>query len=249
MGYFLAGLRLFIYIWVFAIFILIGAVVHILLFFSKSQRFKWISFFTRWWAKTTCWVLNFQFKIVGEKKPEPGSLIVSNHIGTPDIFILGCCFKGFFVSKAEISDWPFFNLLAWLGMTIFADRKHKRQVRSIIQKIETRLNADCSVILFPEAQATDGTEIVPFKSAVFESVVQAGRTVVPVALQYHDGNQPTIAYYGDSFFKHMITLLKNPRLQATVFVLPEITAGLSRHQLAKISYESVRNRYLNSEED
>ena len=249
MGYFLAGLRLFIYIWVFAIFFLIGAVVHILLFFSKSQRFKWISFFTRWWAKTTCWVLNFQFKIVGEKKPEPGSLIVSNHIGTPDIFILGGCFKGFFVSKAEISDWPFFNLLAWLGMTIFADRKHKRQVRSIIQKIETRLNADCSVILFPEAQATDGTDIVPFKSAVFESVVQAGRTVVPVALQYHDGNHPTIAYYGDSFFKHMITLLKNPRLQATVFVLPEITAGLSRHQLAKISYESVRNRYLNREED
>ena len=194
MGYLLAGFRLFIYIGVFIIFSLIGLMVHTLFFVSKPQRFKWISFFTRWWAKTTCWVLNFQFKIVGEKIFKPGSLIVSNHIGTPDIFILGACFKGFFVSKAEISDWPFFNLLAWLGMTIFADRKHKRQVRSIIQKIETRLNADCSVILFPEAQATDGADIVPFKSAVFESVVQAGRTVVPVALQYHDGNQPTIAY-------------------------------------------------------
>jgi 1-acyl-sn-glycerol-3-phosphate acyltransferase len=247
MGYLLAGFRLFIYIWVFAIFVLIGVMVHILFFASKPQRFKWISFFTRWWAKTTCWVLNFQFEIVGEKNPQPGSLIVSNHIGTPDIFILGACFKGFFVSKAEISDWPFFNLLAWLGMTIFADRKHKRQVRSIIQKIETRLNSDCSVILFPEAQATEGTDIVPFKSAVFESVVQASRPVVPVALQYHDGNHPTIAYYGDSFFKHMITLLKNPRLQATVFVLPEIAAGPSRHQLAKASYESVRSRYLNRE--
>ena len=69
-------------------------------------------------GQTPCWVLNFQFEIVGEKNPQPGSLIVSNHIGTPDIFILGACFKGFFVSKAEISDWPFFNLLAWLGMTI-----------------------------------------------------------------------------------------------------------------------------------
>jgi 1-acyl-sn-glycerol-3-phosphate acyltransferase len=248
MGYLLAGFRLFIYIWVFAIFFLIGMLVHILFFFSKPQRFKWISFFTRWWAKTTCWVLNFQFKIVGEKNTKPGSLIVSNHIGTPDIFILGACFKGFFVSKAEISDWPFFNLLAWLGMTIFADRKHKRQVRSIIQKIETRLNANCSVILFPEAQATDGVDIVPFKSAVFESAVQTCRPVVPVALQYHDGNHPTIAYYGDSFFKHMITLLKNPRLQATVFVLPEIAAGPNRHQLADASYASVRSRYLNREE-
>ena len=248
MGYLLAGFRLFIYIWVFIIFSLIGLMVHTLFFVSKPQRFKWISFFTRWWAKTTCWILSFQFKIVGEKKIKPGSLIVSNHIGTPDIFILGACFKGFFVSKAEISDWPFFNLLAWLGMTIFADRKHKRQVRSIIQKIETRLNADCSVILFPEAQATYGDYIVPFKSAVFESVVQAGRSVVPVALQYHDGNKPTIAYYGDSFFKHLITLLKNPRLQATVFILPEIAAGPNRHKLAESSYESVRNRYLKREE-
>jgi 1-acyl-sn-glycerol-3-phosphate acyltransferase len=249
MGYLLVGIRLVTYIGVFTVFFLIGVTVHILFFASKPQRFKWISFFTRWWAKTTCWVLNFQFKIVGGKLPKSGSLIVANHVGTPDIFILGACFKGFFVSKAEISDWPFFNLLAWLGMTIFADRKHKRQVRSIIQKIETRLNANCSVILFPEAQATDGADIVPFKSAVFESVVQAGRPVVPVALQYHDGNQPTIAYYGDSFFKHMITLLKNPRLQATVFVLPEIAAGPNRHQLADASYASVRSRYLNREED
>jgi len=248
MGYLLAGFRLFTYIGVFIIFLLIGVTVHVLFFASKPQRYKWISFFTRWWAKTTCWTLNFKFKIVGNKLPEPGSLIVANHVGTPDIFILGACFQGFFVSKAEISDWPFFNLLAWLGMTIFADRKHKRQVRSIIENVETRLQANCSVILFPEAQATDGTDIVPFKSAVFESAVHASRPVIPVALQYHDGNQPTIAYYGDSFFKHMVTLLKNPRLQATVFVLPEIPAGPDRHELAKASYESVRNRYLNREE-
>ena len=249
MSCFLVVIRLVTYIGVFLIYSLIGVMVHILFFVSKSQRFKWISFFTHWWAKTTCWVLNFQFKIIGEKIYKPGSLIVSNHIGTPDIFILGACFKGFFVSKVEISDWPFFNLLAWLGMTIFTDRKNKWKVRSIIQKIETRLNADCSVILFPESQATDGVDIFPFKSTMFESVVQAGRPVVPVALQYHDGNQPTIAYYGDSFFKHMITLLKNPRLKATVFILPEISAGPSRHQLAKASYESVRRRYLNREEE
>ena len=244
MGYILAGFRLFTYIWVFTIFFFIGVIVHIFFFVSKPQQFKWISFFTRWWAKTTCWVLNFKFKIVGERNLKTGSLIVCNHIGTPDIFILGACFKGFFVSKAEISDWPFFNLLAWLGMTIFANRKHKRQVRSIIENIETRLNSDCSVILFPEAQATDGTDIVPFKSAVFESVVRAKRSVVPVVLKYHDGNRPTIAYYGDSFFKHMIMLLKNPRLKATVFILSEIGPGPDRQQLAKISYTAVRECYL-----
>lgn len=242
MGYFLAILRLLIYISVFVVFSLIGITVHSIFFLSKSKRFKWISFFSRWWAKTTCWVLNFQFKVVGEINPKPGSLIVANHIGSPDIFILGSCFKGFFVSKAEVSDWPFFNLLAWLGMTIFADRKHKRQVKSLIEKIETRLKSNCSVILFPEAWPTDGTDVAPFKSAVFESAVRANRPVVPVAVKYHDGNQPTIAYYGKSFFKHMATLLKTPRLKATVFVLPEIGPGPGRGQLAKASYREVRSR-------
>jgi 1-acyl-sn-glycerol-3-phosphate acyltransferase len=244
MGYLLALSRLLIYVGVFIVFFLIGVAVHILFFVSKPQKLNWILFFTRWWAKTTCWVLNFQIEVVGNEVPKPGTLIVANHVGTPDIFILGACFKGFFVSKAEISDWPFFNLLAWLGMTIFANRKHKRQVRSIIENIETRLNSDCSVILFPEAQATDGTDIVPFKSAVFESVVRAKRSVVPVVLKYHDGNRPTIAYYGDSFFKHMIMLLKNPRLKATVFILSEIGPGPDRQQLAKISYTAVRECYL-----
>ena len=244
MGYLLVIMRLLTYIVVFIISFLIGVAVHLLFVFSEHQRKKWILFFTRWWAKTTCWVLNFDFNIVGGELPKPGTLIVANHVGSPDIFILGACFEGFFVSKAEISDWPFFNLLAWLGMTIFADRKHKRQVRSIIEKIEARLKSNCSVILFPEAQATEGADVVPFKSAVFESVVRARRPVVPVTVQYHDGNRPTIAYYGDSFFKHMVTLLKTPRLQATVHVLPEIEPGPDRYELAKSSYESVRQRYL-----
>ncbi|MEK9628119.1 MAG: lysophospholipid acyltransferase family protein [Nitrospinota bacterium] len=244
MGYLLAIIRFFTYVGVFIVFFLIGVTVHLIFFLSERQRKGWILLFTHWWAKTTCWVLNFDFKIEGGDLPQPGTLIVANHVGSPDIFVLGACFKGFFVSKAEISDWPFFNLLAWLGMTIFADRKHKRQVRSLIEKIESRLKSNCSVILFPEAQATDGADVVPFKSAVFESVVRAKRSVVPVAVQYHDGNRPTIAYYGDSFFKHMVTLLKNPRLQITVHVLPEISPGPDRHQLAKSSYELVRNRYL-----
>ena len=171
-------------------------------------------------------------------------MIDATHVGSQDIIIIGACFEAFYFSIAVRSNCPFLNLLAWLGLTIFAHRKQKRQVRSIIEKIETRLNSNCSVILFPEAQATKGIDVAPFKSAVFESVVRANRAVVPVALQYHDGKRPSIAYYGDSFFKHMVTLLKNPRLQATIYVLPEIATGSDRYQLAKASYLGIRKCYL-----
>ena len=241
MGYCLAVIRVGAYIVVFVVFVAIGAFGHILFFMSPLWLSKWITYFTQWWARVTCMVLNIQIHIEGDLHAKPGSLIVANHVGSPDIFILGACFKGFFVSKAEIADWPLFNWLARLGMTIFADRSKRHQVKAIIREIEERLNADHSVILFPEAQATDGADVVPFKSAVFESAVLAGKQGVPVAIHYHDGHQPTIAFYGESFLSHIVTLLKTVRLKATVSVLPEIPADLERYILAEKSYLAIRD--------
>ena len=246
MGYCLAVIRVGAYIVVFVVFVAIGAFGHILFFMSPLWLSKWITYFTQWWARVTCMVLNIQIHIEGDLHAKPGSLIVANHVGSPDIFILGACFKGFFVSKAEIADWPLFNWLARLGMTIFADRSKRHQVKAIIKDIGERLNADHSVILFPEAQATDGTDVVPFKSAVFESAVLTKRPVLPVVIRYHDGHKPTIAHYGDSFIRHLFTLLKAPRLKATVMILPEISAELNRQALAEKSYRAIRVKVVDT---
>jgi len=114
-------------------------------------------------------------------------------------------------------------------------------VKSLIHAIAKRLHGGHNVILFPEAQATDGSDVVPFKSAIFEAAVLANRPVVPVSIHYHDGNQPTLAFYGDSFLSHIMTLLKTPRLQATVTIFPEIPASLGRQALADKSCRVVRD--------
>ena len=244
MGHCLAVIRIGAYIGVFVVFVVIGVCGHVLLFTSRARLLKWIAFFEQWWARVTCLIFNIQIHIEGDANVKSGSLIVANHVGSPDIFILGACFKGFFVSKAEIADWPLFNWLARLGRTIFADRSKRHQVKAVIREIEERLDDDHSVILFPEAQATDGTDVVLFKSAVFEAAVLANRPVIPVSIRYHDGNRPTIAHYGNSFFAHIIRLLKNPRLQATVMVLQKIPAGPNRQTLATQSYRVIRDKVI-----
>ncbi len=244
MGYFIAVIRVGMYVLVFGVFVVIGVCGHVLFFMSPSWLLKWIAFFAQLWARVTCRVLNIQVQIEGDASIKPGSLIVANHVGSPDIFVLGATFKGFFVSKAEIADWPLFSWLARLGKTVFADRSKRQQVKVLIGEIQQRLNRDQCVILFPEAQATDGTDVVPFKSAVFESAVLASRPVVPVEIRYHDENQPTIAYYGDSFASHIMTILKAPRLLATVTVLPEISAGEDRQTLAAKSYKAIHDKHM-----
>jgi 1-acyl-sn-glycerol-3-phosphate acyltransferase len=246
MGYCFAVIRIGMYALVFGVFLVIGACGHVLFFMSPQRLLQWIAFFAQVWARVTCLVLNIQVRVVGDASIKPGSLIVANHVGSPDIFVLGATFKGFFVSKAEIADWPLFSWLARLGKTIFADRSKRHQVKALIAEIEQRLNSDHSVILFPEAQATDGTDVVPFKSAVFESAVLASRPVVPVEIRYHDEHQPTIAYYGDSFVSHIMTLLKVPRLLATVTVLPEISVGEDRQTLAEKSYKAIHDKHMSN---
>jgi 1-acyl-sn-glycerol-3-phosphate acyltransferase len=246
MGYFFAVIRIGIYALVFGVFVVIGACGHVLFFMSPPRLLKWIAFFAQVWARVTCLVLNIQVQIEGNASIKPGSLIVANHVGSPDIFVLGATFKGFFVSKAEISDWPLFNWLARLGKTVFANRSKRHQVKTLIGEIKQRLNSDQCVILFPEAQATDGTDVVPFKSAIFESAVLASRPVVPVEIRYHDDHQPTIAYYGDSFISHIVTLLKAPRLLATVTVLPEISVGDDRQTLSAKSYKAIHDKHMSN---
>ena len=113
MGYVLAIIRLLAYMIIFIIFVLIGLTVRILFFLSESKRFKWISFFTRYWAKTTCWILNFRFEVHGEISHSAGSLIVANHVGTPDVFILGAFTKGFSFQRQKFQIGPF--LIFWHG--------------------------------------------------------------------------------------------------------------------------------------
>jgi len=225
-------------------FALIGVALKLANFISQKRRHDLLANFTRHWARCSCFIFNINIRVVGDFKISPGSLIVANHIGTPDIFVLGACFPGFFVSKAEIAEWPLFSFLARLGDPILADRNKRHQVKEIIAQMRGRLEEGCSVILFPEGRATDGSEMLDFKPSTFEAAVRAGCDVVPITIIYHDGNQPPIACWNDvTFFQHILRLLKNPRLDVTVFVHEPIKGETDRRVLAETSWKIIRETH------
>ena len=245
MGYLLAVIRTIGLIFIYIVFGLIGLSLFLIFFTSREAHYRSIVFFTQLWAQSSCLLLNIRIKRIGKSRVYPGSLIVANHVGTPDIFVMGSCFPAFFVSKAEIGSWPFMSWLARLGATIFVDRKRRQQVRSTISQILYRLKAGFSVILFPEGQATDGTNVLPFKSSHFEAAIGTGRPVVPVVIHYHDEHSPSIAcWYNINFLTHIIRLLKNPRLDVTVEVLSFLQPKPDRRILAKKCHDMIREKYL-----
>jgi len=247
MEYLLAITRIILLIPIYLFFGLLGLGLLFIYFFSKANYYRTVIFFLQLWAQCSCLFFNIKVKVSHGPKVVPGSLIIANHVGVPDIFVMGACFPSFFVAKSEIKRWPGMGWLTQLGATIFVDRNRKQQVRSTVNQIQYRLKAKCSVILFPEAQATDGKSILPFKSSHFESAVQLEKPIVPVVIRYHDNKKPSIAcWYNINFLTHLVRLLKQKQLDVTIQILPSLEGEVDRKILAKKCYDVMQSSYLAS---
>jgi len=239
-----ASFRIFLVVSVYPLIALAGLVIHYASFLSERRRYQHIANFIQLWAKFNCWIFNLKIHIIGKRKRDAPMLIVSNHVGSPDIFVLGSCFPAFYVSKAEIAQWPGIRYLAILGEAILADRKKRHQVKEVVDQVKARLDAGFSVILCPEATATDGRDVIPFKSSAFEAAVLANKAVQPVMIRYHDGQIPSIACWNnDTFIDHIFRLLQNPALEVTVELLDPLE-DKDRRTLAEKSWNIIRQKYL-----
>ena len=86
-------------------------------------------------------------------------LLVSNHLGYLDIFVLASLAPAVFVAKREIRSWPVIGWLTQMGGTLFVDRDRRVQVGQVNVEIQAALNRGALVVLFPEGgqfQRPDG---------------------------------------------------------------------------------------------
>jgi 1-acyl-sn-glycerol-3-phosphate acyltransferase len=224
-------------------FTLIG--IALKLFFSKNtqKHNQYVTKFTQRWARCVCKFLNIEITLTNKIPSFNNALIVANHVGSPDIFVLGSCFQTYFISKEDVKHWPLIGFLAELGQTIFVNREKKQQVRKTILSIKNQLVAGFSVLLFPEARVTKGVDVFPFKSAHFEAAVLSNRPVLPVMIHYENSENQKIAQWGNqTFIFHLIALLKNKKLKASVTVFDPIMHS-ERKKLSNQSHTLIQNSY------
>ena len=68
-------------------------------------------------------------------------LLVSNHLGYLDIFVLASLAPVVFVSKSEIKFWPVVGWLTQMGGTLFVDRERRVQVGQVNDEIQAALKS------------------------------------------------------------------------------------------------------------
>ncbi|HAY36537.1 MAG: 1-acyl-sn-glycerol-3-phosphate acyltransferase [Bacteroidetes Order II. Incertae sedis bacterium] len=128
-----------------------------------------------------CRSLRITTEVVGHYSSEKPSLIVPNHIGTLDPWILAGRFNTAFVAKSELGGWPVFGWVCKAVGIIFAHRKNVMRTNQTVDEIRARMRSGVAVLIFPEGTTSDGKELLPFKTGGFESVANMDDGfVVPV---------------------------------------------------------------------
>lgn len=136
-----------------------------------------------------------------EGRPAPGAngralLLLANHTSWLDILVLAGASRAAFVAKGELAGHSFLKWLCEQNDTLFIARERKGAIGEQVSRLTALLDLR-RVAIFPEGTTSDGTQVLPFKSALLSAVEGAGGdvTVQPVALDFEDA--PEIAWFGD----------------------------------------------------
>ncbi|APR35203.1 lysophospholipid acyltransferase family protein [Paraburkholderia sp. SOS3] len=174
---------------------------------------------------------------------DEGALVVSNHISWIDIYVINAWRPTRFVSKAEVRKWPVVGWLAFKLDTVFLQREKRSDAKRIMHELADHLIAGHAICVFPEGTTTDGRELLPFHSNLFQAAVSASRPVQPICIYYEDahGNQSTAPAYIDdmSLGESMHALLCGAPLTAHVYVCDALAPGAERRVLAAEAQAAV----------
>jgi 1-acyl-sn-glycerol-3-phosphate acyltransferase len=183
-----------------------------------------------------CRLIGLRVRVIGAPAHRTADgrpiVYVSNHSSWLDVLVLGGRLNACFISKEEISRWPLVGVVAKLGRTVYVRRQRSSTGRER-DDMRARLAGGDSLILFPEGTTSDGSRVLPFRSA-FLSVAELPVTadgrpplVQPVSVVYDRlaglptgrANRPLFAWYGDmDIFSHFWRLAQHRGLRVTVLM-------------------------------
>lgn len=163
---------------------------------------RWVVFHfgvARLWSRVCLWLCGV--KLVVRGSPEASGALVANHSSWIDILALRAVRLIYFVSKAEVANWPGVGFLTRITGTVFIERR-RSQAKEQEAILRERIAAAQLLCFFPEGTSTDGLRVLDFKSSLFSAFFRDGQgteiELQPVTIRYSPGSADALpdAFYG-----------------------------------------------------
>lgn len=169
-------------------------------------------------------LMGIKYNRVGAPMVGAGA-VVANHTSWLDIFALNAAKRIYFVSKAEVANWPGIGWLARATGTVFIARDPKHAPEQV-EVFRSRLSLGHKLLFFPEGTSTDGLQVLAFKPTLFAAFMDAGLretlSIQPVSVVYTapDGTDPRLyGWWGDmDFGPHLLATLAQPKQGAVTVI-------------------------------
>lgn len=199
---------------------------------------------TQQFCKRMCKSLGVNIQVHGVM-PREHALWVSNHISWIDIPVIGSLTRVFFLSKAEVANWPLMGRLARAGGTLFIQRGSGDSDK-VRQQMTGFLSQKMPVLFFPEGTTTDGQQIRRLHGRLLQSALDSQTRVQPLIICYVTAQHQldlVIPFVGNTnFAEHLKRVLAHPAVTAHVLVLPAIDpAGHDIHSLTNRLQQQMRD--------
>lgn len=209
----------------------------------------WTPYITQFVCRNAFRLLGIGFSTVGTPIRGQGA-VVANHASWLDIFALNAPQQVYFVSKAEVANWPGIGWLARATGTLFI-RRDRREARAHKKLFEDLLLAGHQLLFFPEGTSSDSLRVLPFKTTLFEAFfdprLHDEMVIQPVTVHYIAPKGAEARFYGwwgdMDFGPHLLSTLAAPR-QGRVEVMYhtplKVADFANRKALARAAEDQIR---------
>ncbi len=217
------------------------------LLLPRRRRLAAGAWFTRLWATGCRKILNLHVTTFpGELPHRRGGLIVANHVSYLDIFVHASLFGVRFAPKIEMKRWPLVGVMTAISNPVWIDRGNRRHAADSEREMREALLGEVPLLVYPEGTNSDGTALLPFKSTVFESVLQSGAEMLPVVSLYPPAADGTPIPWCDhsGFLPHFWRVMGLKEIECKVYIMDTVVPGASGRKELAIQLHDMMQNYL-----
>tara|TARA_R110000868_G_scaffold304437_28_gene565521 strand:- start:16772 stop:17563 length:792 start_codon:yes stop_codon:yes gene_type:complete len=219
-----------------------------ILIFLGVDKIKWAAKYRKKWAIAVSKILGMQVKVNGNPPIAP-FFLVSNHLSYVDVWVLFSQLECTFIAKSEVRKWPIIGFVLATTGVLFIDRERRSDVKRVNDEVSKKLTASQGIVLFPEGTTSAGSDILPFKSSLFQYPASKELPVSCASIHYETPESELPAYrsvcwWDDTpFFKHIFYLFVMKEFTATVTFNEETAINSNRKILASSAEAIIKSTF------
>ncbi len=248
--------KAFLYLICVILFFLVNSVIYFLVP-GKKNKLYYSTRATTFIVRMSIFVLGVHVTVEDNNNFRAGKnfLAVSNHVSYLDIYSIASVMNSVFVASVDgVEKDLLMGSATKISGGLFVERKTRSRIREDMDAIKEILDLGYNVVLFPEATTSNGDGVLPFRSSLFESAINAKADVVTMSINYTGlngepvtkENRDNVYYYEHlRFFPHFFNLLEQKSITLRIEYMSKIEfdPNRSRKELCEMAYNEISGAF------